>query len=142
MSPQIGVGVLIFRAGKLLLGQRRGSHGAGTWSTPGGHLEYGETPDDCARREAAEETGLRIGSLKNGPFVSNLFPEAGKHYITLLMVTHDASGEAQQLEPEKCAGWQWFAPEALPAPLFAPLQSIITRDGLAALQALAQPAGQ
>lgn len=41
-SPRIGVGVLIFRDGKLLLGKRRGSHGAGDWSAPGGHLEFGK----------------------------------------------------------------------------------------------------
>ncbi len=50
MSPKIGVGVLIIRDGKLLLGRRKGSHGAATWSAPGGHLEYGETPEACARR--------------------------------------------------------------------------------------------
>lgn len=35
-QPRIGVGVLIFRDGKLLLGKRKGSHGAGHWSAPGG----------------------------------------------------------------------------------------------------------
>lgn len=138
MSPQTGVGVLIFRDGKLLLGRRKGSHGAGDWSAPGGHLEFGESPDDCARREVLEETGLQLNTLQNGAFVSDIFPEVNKHYITLLVVSHDASGEPQLLEPEKCEGWQWFAPEALPEPLFAPLRSWLTRDGLAALQALAR----
>lgn len=47
--PRVGVGVLIFRNGLLLLGKRSGSHGAGDWSAPGGHLEYGETPQQRAR---------------------------------------------------------------------------------------------
>ncbi|HEU5357581.1 MAG TPA: NUDIX domain-containing protein, partial [Gemmatimonadales bacterium] len=49
--PQLGVGVLILREGKLLLGQRRGSHGAGTWAPPGGHLDSGESVEQCACRE-------------------------------------------------------------------------------------------
>ncbi|WP_134596929.1 NUDIX domain-containing protein, partial [Pseudomonas aeruginosa] len=40
-APQVGVGVLILRDGKVLLGRRKGSHGAGCWSAPGGHLELG-----------------------------------------------------------------------------------------------------
>ncbi len=123
MSPQVGVGVLIFRDGKLLLGQRKGSHGAGDWSAPGGHLEFGESPEACARREVLEETGLQLHSVHNGAFVSDVFPAVNRHYITLLMVASDASGEPQLREPDKCAGWHWFAPEALPEPLFAPLQS-------------------
>jgi 8-oxo-dGTP pyrophosphatase MutT (NUDIX family) len=30
------------------------------WLPPGGHVEVNETPPDCARREALEETGLEI----------------------------------------------------------------------------------
>lgn len=137
MSPKVGVGVLIFRDGKLLLGRRKGSHGAGDWSAPGGHLEFGETPNECARRETCEETGLQLNDLQNGTFVSDVFPEVQKHYITLFMVAHCSYGEPQCLEPEKCEGWHWFEPEELPQPLFSPLRTLIERDGLAALQSVA-----
>ena len=134
MSPQIGVGVLIFRDGKLLLGRRKGSHGAATWSAPGGHLEYGETPEACACRETAEETGLTLNQLEPGRFVSDVFHDVGKHYITLFMVSRDAQGEPECREPEKCDGWEWFSPDALPSPLFAPLQTLIACYGLDALR--------
>lgn len=134
MSPNIGVGVLIIRHGKLLLGRRQGSHGAATWSAPGGHLEFGETPEQCARRETEEETGLRLNKVAAGRFVSDVFPEVGKHYITLFMVSRDAAGEPACREPEKCDGWKWFSPDALPSPLFAPLQTLIAQYGLDALR--------
>lgn len=128
--PRVGVGVLIFRDGLLLLGRRRGSHGAGDWSAPGGHLEFGETPQQCAEREVAEETGLRLGACMNGPFTNNIFSREQKHYLTVFMLNYDAEGTPQRLEPEKCDGWQWFDPARLPQPLFAPLQSLLAETDL------------
>src|SRR5205085_103309 len=49
--PAVGVSVILLRGGLVLLGQRLASHGAGTWQFPGGHLEFGEAIEDCARRE-------------------------------------------------------------------------------------------
>jgi len=67
-SPRIGVGVIIVRQGLVLLGQRKGSHGSGSWAVPGGHLEFGETVENCARRETLEETGILLGNIALGPF--------------------------------------------------------------------------
>ena len=53
--PYIGVAVIVVREGRVLLGKRKNAHGAGTWQFPGGHLEYGESIEDCARRELFEE---------------------------------------------------------------------------------------
>jgi len=59
--PRVGIGVLIQNdKGEVLLGKRKGAHGAGEWSFPGGHLEFGEKIFECARREAKEETGLSV----------------------------------------------------------------------------------
>jgi 8-oxo-dGTP diphosphatase len=123
-QTRIGVGVLIVRDGNVLLGRRQGSHGAGTWAPPGGHLEFGETAEACARREVAEETGLALGATTRGPWSVDLFVAEGKHYVTLFVIAHDVAGEARVLEPEKCAKWEWHAWNALPTPLFAPLASL------------------
>jgi 8-oxo-dGTP diphosphatase len=43
MSDQqvrVGIGVFVFKDGKFLIQRRKGSHGTGTWSIPGGHLEF------------------------------------------------------------------------------------------------------
>ena len=126
-STRVGVGVLIVRGRRVLLGMRRGSHGAGTWAPPGGHLEFGETPEECARREAAEETGLALGALSRGPYTVDAFPEAGRHYVTLFVIADGAEGEPRAMEPEKTAAWEWRDWDALPTPLFAPLASLRAR---------------
>ncbi|KAI2915344.1 hypothetical protein CBS147343_3044 [Aspergillus niger] len=61
MNPRVGVGVFVINhKGQLVLGQRKSSHGAGTWALPGGHLEFNESFEDCAAREVLEETGLNM----------------------------------------------------------------------------------
>jgi 8-oxo-dGTP diphosphatase len=126
-APRIGVGVgiLVLRDGKLLLGRRRGSHGAGTWSAPGGRLEYGESIEDCARRELLEETGLVLGPCERGPTTSDVFDEVRQHFLTVFVLARHTLGEPTTLEPDKCDGWQWFDGSALPQPLFAPLASLL-----------------
>ena len=124
---RVGVGVLIVRGGAVLLGVRRGSPGAGPWAPPGGHLEFGESVEACARREAAEETGLALGRVTAGPYTVDAFPDEGKHYVTLFAVADGAEGEPRAMEPEKTAAWEWHDWRALPAPLFAPLASLVAR---------------
>lgn len=121
--PLIGVGVLVVREGRVLLGERRGSHGAGTWAPPGGHLEFGESVESCARRETLEETGLELERIRQAPYTNDHFVAEGKHYVTLF-VAAEASGEPALLEPGKCAGWRWFPWSELPEPLFLPLDSL------------------
>ena len=60
---RVGVAVIIKHQNTILLGERIGAHGANTWATPGGHLEFGESVEQCAIREVFEETGLKLLSL-------------------------------------------------------------------------------
>jgi len=131
LMPKIGVGVLVFREGKLLLGRRKGSHGAGFWSAPGGHLEFGETPEQCAIRETLEETGLSLDVVQPGPWVNDIFIAEQKHYVTLFCIAESKAGQGKPIntEPEKCEGWGWYDCEQLPQPLFQPLEDLIEKVG-------------
>lgn len=122
---QVGVGVVVVRSGSVLLGLRSGSHGAGTWAFPGGHLEFGESPEECARREALEETGLAVSPVARAGFTSNVFPSEGKHYVTVYIEAASLSGSPAVLEPGKCVRWEWFTWSALPSPLFPPVASLV-----------------
>ncbi|KAF3039804.1 hypothetical protein E8E11_000793 [Didymella keratinophila] len=108
--PKIGVGVVIHDGnGNIIMGERAGSHGAGTMQCPGGHLEYGESFAETAARESLEETGLEIGNIKFLTATNDVFGE-GKHYVTIF-VTAEITGEnktAQAMEPHKCAKWEWI----------------------------------
>jgi 8-oxo-dGTP diphosphatase len=123
--PQVGVGVIVIREGRVLLGQRIGSLGAGTWALPGGHLEFGESIEDCAVREVQEETGLAVQAVAPGPYTNDFFAAEGKHYITLFVTARCLTGVPQILEPNKCSSWQWFRWSDLPDPLFPPLASLV-----------------
>lgn len=123
--PRIGVGVLIIHQNKVLLSQRKNSHGAGSWCLPGGHLEFGESIEQCAIRETHEEAGIIINDIKHLCFINCIFKNENKHYVTLFVRAEYQSGTPLQKEPEKTSVWQWFDLHNLPTPLFLPIQLLI-----------------
>jgi 8-oxo-dGTP diphosphatase len=129
-TVEVGVGVLIYRGGKVLLGERMGSHGAMTWGLPGGHLEYGESFSDCAKREVLEETGLTLNSISEMGFTNDIFEKENKHYVTLFVKGDCKYGEPECLEPLKCKQWKWFPPSELPSSLFIPLSNFVKKYGI------------
>jgi 8-oxo-dGTP diphosphatase len=121
----VGVAVIVVREGKVLLGKRKNAHGAGTWALPGGHLEFNESIEACARREVFEETGLKIDNIRFGPFTNDIFKKEKKHYVTLFVVAADAQGLVALKEPSKCEKWEWFDWGALPEPRFKSLENLV-----------------
>ncbi|MDO8336304.1 MAG: NUDIX domain-containing protein, partial [Candidatus Saccharibacteria bacterium] len=86
-EARVGIGIFIFKDGKFLMGHRQGSHGAGTWALPGGHLDFGESFEQTALREVAEENGLEIKDIKFGAVTNDIFEKEGKHYVTIWMTS-------------------------------------------------------
>ena len=124
-APRVGVGVIVMRDDRLLLIERRGPHGGGTWSTPGGHLEYGESPHACAAREVREETGLTITGVRFRGITNDVFSATNKHYITIWMEGTPTTGEPVIASPREASAVGWFAWDALPEPLFLPLHHLV-----------------
>ena len=123
--PVTGIGVCLLKDGKVLLGRRINTHGNGSWSFPGGHLEMNETWEYCAEREVLEETGLKIKNTRFIGVTNDIFPEEGKHFITIFIRADYDSGELKLMEPEKCSEWKWFGWENLPQPIFLPIKNLI-----------------
>ncbi|KIW31080.1 uncharacterized protein PV07_02762 [Cladophialophora immunda] len=105
--PRVGVGVFVLHADpndaaqpaarstaqrpKFLLGQRLGSHGAGTWALPGGHLEFGESLEECAVREVREETGLEVERVEFLTATNDVMPYEPSSKVTTM--TRGAEGD-------------------------------------------------
>lgn len=104
---KVGSNVLLVRDGKVLFGKRLNCAGEGNYGVPGGHVEFGESPEACAVRELTEETGLVVHKLKFVSIINDPRQGAG-HYLQFVYLCDDFQGEPQTMEPDRCAGWQWF----------------------------------
>lgn len=129
LRPKIGLGVMIKDGNdKVLIGLRLSPHGQGTWSFPGGHLEFGETMAEAAMREAKEETDLDVSDLELISVADEMGAlDKGKHYINIGFLAHVINGEPKIMEPEKCERWEWFSLDRLPEPLFEGTALVIER---------------
>ena len=127
MEPhtQVGIGILVIRDGKILLGQRKGSHGAGEFGGTGGHLEYMESIIECAKRETLEEAGITIKNIRL-LCVGNVKRYAPKHYLEIGLIADWESGEPVVIEPNKVESWNWHDPNDMPSPLMAGMSEYIT----------------
>lgn len=124
---RVGVGICIVKDGKMLLGQRQKSSGRspGTWCPPGGKVDFGETFQECARRETLEESGVVISEPKLITCTNDIFKAEDEHFITLYVQADWVSGEPTVLEPHKIAKWDWFDWDELPSPLFMPFEHLL-----------------
>ncbi len=111
--------------GKVLYSKRKGAHGEGEFSFLGGHLEYMESFEDCARREAMEECGIEIENIRF-LCVSGLKKYPPNHYVDIGLLVDWKSGVPTITEPDKFASeWMWTEVENLPEPLFGPIYNYI-----------------
>ena len=122
--PKVGLGIIVFKDGKLLMLRRKGAHGEGSWSVPGGHLEFNEGIEDGAKREVLEETGIKVGNIMFVAFTNDIFEDENKHYITIFVKADYTSGDLK-INKDESTELGWFAPNALPQPLFLPFDNLL-----------------
>jgi len=100
--------VLVCRGEDVLL-IRKAEWPPGYYSLPSGFCDFGESLEECARREVAEETGVTIGNLR---YVgSQCWPFPGQ-----LMVGFTADYAAGEIvvDREELEDAAWFRRDALP----------------------------
>jgi len=117
--PGVGAGLVIQRYdGMVLLCRRLKAPEAGHWSIVGGKVDPMEPAAEAARREGEEETGLTIsGPLEPLCTTELITPADGQHWVSLIYLATEFSGEPTLTEPDKLSDIGWFDPEKPPAPL-------------------------
>ena len=122
--PLVGVGVVVWRGGEVLLVKRGREPRLGQWALPGGAQELGETLFACAIREVLEETGVTIfpqkvvtaldliehdaaGGVEGDP------PPVRYHYTLVEIAAEYVSGTPQP--GDDAADVAWFRPEQIEA---------------------------
>lgn len=129
----IGTGVMLLKEGKILLGKRNDDpekadsalKGEGTWTIPGGKLDFGESFEDGAEREVFEETGIRVDkeNLKLISISNDRVETA--HFATMGFLCEKFEGEPEIKEPEEITEWRWFPLNDLPSPIFFPVKKLL-----------------
>lgn len=127
----VGIGIMILKDGKVLLGKRNEDpekadsllHGEGTWTLPGGKLEFGESFEQGAKREIEEETGLKANKLEVICVTNDIVSDA--HFVTVGLLCTEFEGEPAATEPDEIVEWKWFMLNQLPSPVFSPSEKII-----------------
>ena len=126
MKPGIGVGIMILKENKILLGLRNPNkekasselQGQGTWTMPGGKVEFMETLLDAAKRELKEETNLESDNLELLCISDDMTETA--HYVTVGFIAKDFHGKLKTMEKETIIEWKWFDLNNLPANMYNP----------------------
>ncbi|MEM7031479.1 MAG: NUDIX domain-containing protein [Chloroflexota bacterium] len=124
-SPKVGVGALIIQNNQLLLAQRKGSHAEGTYGSVGGHVEFGESPEEALIREGYEELGITLGKISFLACTNMIMYD--QHYIDLGFQASIIAGtpEIQPAEVDKFIRIGWYDLDQLPSPLFGPIETYI-----------------
>lgn len=109
---------ILFRQNKRIFLIKRADDG--TWCIPGGHIEPGETPDQAARREVAEETGYQ--------YSGGLTPMSVHGDYATYVVDGAEEFTAQINDESTDSGW--FTVDALPSPLHPPFAETLKQPPL------------
>jgi 8-oxo-dGTP diphosphatase len=84
------------------------------WAIPGGFIDYGESAETAAAREAAEETSLQVKLIKQFHVYSDPARDPRKHTISIVFLA-EATGQPQAADDAKSVGvfTAWETPKAL-----------------------------
>lgn len=101
--PEVAVGAVCVRDGRLLLVRRGRGAGVGLWAVPGGRVEPGESLSAAVARELAEETGL-VGSVAGLCGVAERHID-GHHYVIVNHWVDVGTGDAVAGDDAAAVTW-------------------------------------
>ena len=107
-------GCIVFNNGKVLVEESI----SGFYGFPKGHIENGESEEECAIRETKEECNLDVSGIKILTACDDVAPD--RHFVTITTIANSYSGEIKIMEPEKEDEWKWFDIDDLPSNLYPP----------------------
>lgn len=114
---KVAVNIFVINNNQVLLGKRlKKGFGYNKWALPGGHVEYRENLHIAALRELYEETGIKLKELKFLHFVNDITDSY--HYIHFNFIAENIRQKPKNMEPSKCAGWEYFYLNKLPEEVF------------------------
>lgn len=109
VKPLPTVDVLVEKQGKILLLRRAIPPFVGRWVLPGGKVDYGETVEQAAAREAREETGLVVRLREILGVYSSPKRDPRAHTISIAFVGSPKGGRLKS--SRESTELQWFAPQ-------------------------------
>ena len=92
-TPKLMVDVVIPSERGVVLIRRASEPFAGQWALPGGFVELGETVEEAAAREAAEETGLAVEVARLIGVYSEPERDPRGHNVSVAFLVRVLSGE-------------------------------------------------
>lgn len=125
-DTQQGISTAIIAVGgKVLMIRRREREGKLLWAFPGGGIEAGESPEQAAVRETAEEVGLEVKAVR--VLGDRVHPQTGRHmtYVACEVITGDAFvGDEEEIAEVAWVGHSEI-PDYVPWGLFPQVQEYL-----------------
>jgi 8-oxo-dGTP diphosphatase len=111
-NPFPTVDIIIRRGDGIVLIERKNPPAG--WALPGGFVDYGESLETAAVREAREETGLELSNLRQFGAYSDPDRDPRQHNISFVFT---ADGLGELMGGDDAARAEIFPLDALPSPL-------------------------
>ena len=105
-------GALVVDQGRLLLIRRGVEPFKGWWDIPGGFLDPGEHPEDGARREIREETGLDVRLTSLFGIFTDTYGDGDTYTLNLMYLAEPIGGVIRPADD--AVEIRWFAPDEIP----------------------------
>ena len=122
INPIPAVALLVLNNGRVLLTLRNVEPCSGEWCLPGGFLEWGESPEEGAKRELLEETGITAGTFS----LIGVFDSITGTRLHVLLVAYRAlTWTGIPVAGDDASDVQWFDINAVPPLAFSVHEKII-----------------